>query len=64
MSYKALNGCHLKTDFCRWGAESKRRRLVEEEARAGAVEEADFIAYGIFLTLVTAFRYLGQVILD
>ena len=38
----------------------KRRRLAEEEVRAGA--EAAFTAYGIPLAKVTSVRYLGSVL--
>ena len=61
VSHKDLNIRQLTTDFCRQGAERKRRCLAEEEARAGV--EASFTAYGISLALVTSFRYLGRVLL-
>ena len=33
--HKALNGRQLKTAFCQQWEEMKRRRLAEEESRAG-----------------------------
>ena len=61
VSHKVLNGRHLTTDLCIWGAERKRRRLAREEAQAGA--DADFTAYETPLTLINAFGYLGRVLL-
>ena len=50
----------MTTAFYQWGAESKRRRLVEEEARAGF--ETEITEYGIPLALVTYLKYLGRII--
>ena len=50
---KSLNSRHMTTVFCQRGAERKRQRLAEEEARAGA--ETEFIADGIPLAQVTYF---------
>ena len=61
VSHKSLNGRHTKTVFCRRGEERKRRRLVEEEARAGY--ETVITAYGIPLALVTSFKYLEQILM-
>ena len=60
VSHKDLNGRHMTTDFCRRGAERKWRRLAEEEARTEA--NMAITAYGIPLTLVTPFKYLGRII--
>ena len=61
VSHKALNGWHLKTEFFQWGEERKRRRLSEEEARAG-FEEA-ITAYGTPIAPVTSLKYIGRVLL-
>ena len=58
--HKALNGRHLATDFFHRGEEQKRRRLVEEEVQAG--KETPITAYGIPLTPVTSFKYLGRIL--
>ena len=60
VSHRSLNGRHLTTDFCRQGAERKRRRLAEEGALGGA--EASFSAYGIPLAPVTTFSYVERVL--
>ena len=54
----ALNGMHIATAQCSWGAECKRRQLVEDEFRE--ISERAFQAYGEPLENVTAFRYLGR----
>ena len=59
VSYKALYGRHITTAFWRWGSERNRRRLEEEEARAGA--ETEVTEDGIPLAQVTSFKYLGQI---
>ena len=61
MSHKALNDQHLSTAFFRWEEERKWHRLVEEEAWTGA--EVDITSYGIPLSQVTYFKYLGRFIL-
>ena len=53
-SHKDLTIRHRITAFYRRGAERKRRRLVEEEARAG--DETEITAYGIPLAPVTPFK--------
>ena len=45
VSHKALIGQNTMKEFCRWGAESNRRRMAEEEARKEA--ETSFTADGI-----------------
>ena len=52
---------HLMIDFCLWGWELKRRRLSEEEARAGTA--TDIITYGIPLTPVFSLNYIERVLL-
>ena len=54
-----LNGRHPATTQCARGAEWKRRRLAEEELREST--ERAFEAYGSPLKILTAFRYLVQV---
>ena len=44
--------------FFHKGEERKWRRIAEEEARAG--KEMVIAAYGIPLSLVTSFKYLGR----
>ena len=61
VSYKALNGRHLATDFYHRGEERRWRRLEEEEARAGTA--AVVTTYGIPLAPVASFKYLGRVLL-
>ena len=56
---KALNGRHLKTDFCIWGTEKKWRHLEEEESREGM--ERAITAYVAPIYKVTSFKYMGQV---
>ena len=58
VSHKALNGRHLTTAFFWQGEERKRRCLVEEESRVGA--EVVITAYGVPLSPVTSFKYLGR----
>ena len=60
MSRKALNVRHITTNFSWRVAERKRRRLVEEEARAGV--ETEFTSDGITLAHVISFKYLGQIL--
>ena len=57
---KSLNGWHLATAFFQRGEESKWHRLAEEEARVGT--ELEITIYGIPLSPVTSFKYLGRVI--
>ena len=57
---KALNGRHLKTDFCRWGTEKKWSHLEEEESLEGT--ERAITAYGFPLFQVTFFNYMGRVL--
>ena len=54
----AINRNHPTTGLCKRGAEWKRRRMVEEEAREGEV--IAFRAYGQPLAMVISFRYLVQ----
>ena len=56
-----LNGRYLATAQCARGAEKKRRRLAEEELRESS--ERAFQAYGASLENVTAFKYLGRVMM-
>ena len=58
--WKDLNGCHFTTAPCAKGADQKRRRLTEEETWESA--ERAFQAYGMPLTNVTYFKYLGWVL--
>ena len=60
VSHKALNIRHMTTAFCQRGADRKRCRLAEEEARAG--DETTITAYEIPLTPVTSFKYLGEIL--
>ena len=56
--HKDLNRHHLGTAFFRRGEERKRRRLEEEEARAGT--ETAITAYRTPLAPATPFKYLGR----
>ena len=56
--WRDLNGRNLATAQCNRGAEWNRRRLVEEELQD--ILERDFQAYGTPLENVTAFKYLGR----
>ena len=60
VSRKALNSQHMTMAFYQKGSERKRRRLVEEKARAG--DETAFTEYGIPLDQVTSLKYLGQIL--
>ena len=62
VSHRDLNGRHLATDICHQGEERKQLRLTEEEAREGAVTTTT--AYGITLSPVSSFKYLGRVMLE
>ena len=53
-SHKTLNDWHRATAFCRKGEESKRRRLEEEEVRAGT--DTVITAYEPSLSPVTSFK--------
>ena len=57
---KDLKSRNLTTAFCRQGMERKWRRLAEGEAREGT--ERALTAYGLSLSQVTPFKYLGLVI--
>ena len=57
VSRKALNGRHLGTLQRQKGAERKRRRLTETEARKNT--ERAFHAFGKPMEAVSEFRYLG-----
>ena len=57
-----LNGRHPATAQCAMGAERKRRRLAEAELRE-SIGRA-FEAYGEPLENVTAFKYLGRVMMS
>ena len=56
---KVLNRRHMTTVFFLRGAERKRCRLGEEEAREGS--KIVFTADGIPLSQVTSFKYLGRI---
>ena len=58
--WRALNRRHLSTAQRVKGAESKRRRLTEEELQESP--ERAFQAYGEPLETVTSFKYLGRVL--
>ena len=60
LSCKAFNIQHMAPDFFQWGEERKRRRLVEEEARAG--DETALAADEIPLAQVTSFKYLWRIL--
>ena len=60
VSHKALNGQYLTRAFCRNVEERKRRLLEKEEAQAGT--ELAITAYGISLSPVTYWKYLGRVL--
>ena len=57
---KDLNGRNLETALCRRGMESKWRRLEEEKDWEGM--ERALTSYGVPLSQVTSFKYLGQVL--
>ena len=54
VSHKDLNVWHLTTDIFLRGEEQKRRIIVEEESRAGAVTA--ITAYGIPLVSLSSFK--------
>ena len=54
---KALNGRHLATQLYKQGMKRKWRHLMGEEAWKGT--ERALTAYGVLLSLVTSFKYLG-----
>ena len=60
VTHNSLNGQHLTTAFCLRVEDSKQRRLSREEARAGT--EMEITSYGIPITPVTSFKYLGGVL--
>ena len=60
MTQKALNGRQLATEFCRQGMERKWHHLAEEEAWEGT--ETALTDYGVPLSQVTSFKYLGRVL--
>ena len=55
-----LNGRHPATNQCSRGAERKRRRLAEAEARE--ISEQAYEAYGELIQNVSTFRYLGKML--
>ena len=55
-----MNGIHPSVVMCARGAESKIRRLVEEETHMGAVTA--FQDYGRPLASVSEFKYVGRVL--
>ena len=57
---KALNSRKLTTKLCRQGMDKKWHCLAEEEAREGT--EISLTAYGVPLSQVTSFKYLGRVL--
>ena len=59
---KALNNRHLTKALYRQVMDRKWRRLEEEEAREGP--ERAIIAYGVPLSRVTSFKYLGIVLVE
>ena len=59
--WRTLNGRHPTTAQCARGAEKKRQRLAEEEFREST--ERALESYGAPLENVTAFKYLGKVII-
>ena len=61
VSHKALNERNLATNFCCRGKERKRRRMAEEEARAGT--ERLITDYGTTISPVISFKYLGGILL-
>ena len=60
MPHKSLDVRHLTTALCRQGMEKKWYSLTEEEAREGA--EKSPTVYGVPLSQVTSFKYLGRVL--
>ena len=60
VSHKALNGWHLATNFYRQGKEREWRQLAEKEAQEGTA--TDITSYGMTLSPVTSFKYLGRVL--
>ena len=60
VSHKASNVCHRVVAFFRKGEERKRLRLADDKAQAGTYMAIS--AYGIPLSPVTSFKYLGRVI--
>ena len=59
--WRALNGSQPATAQCARGVDRKRQGLAEEELRESS--ERAFEAYGEPLENVTAFRYLGRVLM-
>ena len=59
-SQKALNARHLITAFFPRGEERKWQLLAEEEVRVEKYMATT--AYGVSLTLVISFKYLGRVL--
>ena len=57
---EALKGRHLTTELFRRGIERKWCCLAEEESREGT--ERAITAYGVPLSQVTSFKYLGRVL--
>ena len=59
VSHKALDVRHTTTTFYQQGEKRNWRRLAEEGATEGA--ETAITAYGIPLSPVTSFNYLGNI---
>ena len=51
---------HINTSKCSKGSERKRHRLIREEAWEGT--DAEFREYGLPLTIVAEFKYLGRIV--
>ena len=60
MPWAALNGRPPKISQCAKAEEQKQRRLVSEEAISGT--ERAFKVYGLPLTTVTPFKYIGRIL--
>ena len=60
VSQWALNCRHPSSDICQRGGGRKRGCLVSEKAETGAAMA--LTAYGLLLTAVFKFTYLGQVL--
>ena len=61
LTWAVLNVCHPNTAQCAKGAEQKQPRLSAEEIRAST--KGTFQAYGPPLTLMSSFKYLGQILI-
>ena len=58
--WDAFNGRHPNTAQCAKGVERNLCRLAAEEIQA--ITERYFRSYGLPLTLVSSFKYLGQIL--